>query len=54
MFSLLFGEFTNAFGDPNPATFMATIKSLALKFLYLGIGEGGGGGGGGGLEQCCT
>ena len=50
LFSLLFGEFTNAFGDPNPATFMATIKSLALKFLYLGIGEeerGGEGGGGG-------
>ena len=40
MFSLLFGEFTNAFGDPNPVTFMKTIESLALKFLYLGLGAG--------------
>ena len=39
MFSLLFGEFTNAFGNPDPVSFMDTIKGLALKFLYLGIGE---------------
>jgi hypothetical protein len=38
MFSLLFGQFTNAFGSPDLTTFMATINDLALKFLYLGIG----------------
>ena len=39
-FSILFGEFTNAFGNPNAEAFMTVIKDLSLKFLYLGIGAG--------------
>ena len=38
MFALLFGEFTDAFGNPN-GNFMATVNDLALKFLYIGLGE---------------
>lgn len=41
MFSIFFGEFTNAFGNPNttPSQFMDVVASLSLKFLYLAIGE---------------
>jgi ATP-binding cassette subfamily B (MDR/TAP) protein 1 len=39
-FSILFGEFTNAFGNPSSTAFMDVIKDLSLKFLYLGIGAG--------------
>ena len=39
-FSILFGEFTNAFGNPSATEFMTVIKDLSLKFLFLGIGAG--------------
>lgn len=39
-FSILFGEFTNAFGNPDATSFMNVIKDLSLKFLFLGIGAG--------------
>ena len=39
MFALLFGQFTDAFGNPDKSRFIPTIEDLALKFLYLGLGE---------------
>jgi hypothetical protein len=41
MFSIFFGEFTNAFGNPSSSTaeFMRVVTNLSLKFLYLAIGE---------------
>eukprot|EP00198_Chlamydomonas_reinhardtii_P007903 XP_001697240.1 MDR-like ABC transporter [Chlamydomonas reinhardtii] len=38
LFAILFGEFTDAFGDPDSGHFMKTVSNLALKFLYLGLG----------------
>jgi len=37
LFAIVFGEFTNAFGDMNSIDFVATVSSIALKFTYLAI-----------------
>ncbi|GAX85324.1 hypothetical protein CEUSTIGMA_g12741.t1 [Chlamydomonas eustigma] len=38
MFSLLFGKFADAFGNPDQSNFLRTIEGLALEFLYIGLG----------------
>lgn len=38
LFAVIFGDFMNAFGDPDTVDFMGTIRHLSLKFLYLAIG----------------
>lgn len=37
LFALLFGKFTDTFGDPSP-DIIETVNELALTFVYIGIG----------------
>ncbi|KXZ51733.1 hypothetical protein GPECTOR_11g18 [Gonium pectorale] len=38
LFAVIFGEFTDAFGNPESVDFIATVSNIALKFLWLALG----------------